>query len=95
MARGVEQASFTFAFGTGSTPSASPTAFYSPARTNGSEAILITVASSDGATLVLKPMVFAWQATPLLNRTGDYRNGQKGAIIELFGWPVTDSFPLR
>ena len=37
--------------------------------------------------LTLKPLVFAWQATSLLNRTGDYRSGQKGAIVEMFGWP--------
>ena len=80
------QATFMYQFGASHT-SAKPAAAFSSTTTAGTGTTLITVTASDGAVLTLKPMLFAWQATPLLNRTGDYRKGQKGAIVEMFGWP--------
>ena len=42
----------------------------------------------------LDPLDFIWNNAAIeynsLNSKGDYRNGQKGAIIELFMWPHTD-----
>ena len=49
-----------------------------------------SVAASDNTTLVLPEIDFLWNVKPLANRSGDYRNGQKGAIAEMFGWPHTD-----
>jgi alpha-amylase len=42
----------------------------------------------------LDPLDFVWNVPPVVipdsNKAGDYRNGQKGAIVELFMWPHTD-----
>lgn len=32
---------------------------------------------------------FIWQA-PQVNQSDNYKGGQKGAIVELFGWPYDD-----
>jgi len=50
----------------------------------------IRVVSDSGEELVLDDIDFVWNVTPLKPRRGDYRNGQKGAIVELFGWPDDD-----
>eukprot|EP01100_Stratorugosa_tubuloviscum_P003102 TRINITY_DN1732_c1_g1_i1.p1 TRINITY_DN1732_c1_g1~~TRINITY_DN1732_c1_g1_i1.p1 ORF type:complete len:881 (-),score=384.24 TRINITY_DN1732_c1_g1_i1:102-2744(-) len=46
---------------------------------------------SDGGVFVLADVDFVWDAPPVqinsANSNGDYRSGQKGAIVELFGWP--------
>jgi len=47
----------------------------------------IQVQGSDGSIVQLEPVDFAWNAPPVRSRGGDYRNGQKGAIVEMFGWP--------
>lgn len=52
--------------------------------------LTITVNGVDGSRLDLDPVDFRWNVAPLLEREGDYRNGQKGAIVELFGWPHAD-----
>eukprot|EP00475_Leptophrys_vorax_P043134 TRINITY_DN819_c0_g1_i1.p1 TRINITY_DN819_c0_g1~~TRINITY_DN819_c0_g1_i1.p1 ORF type:complete len:489 (-),score=127.58 TRINITY_DN819_c0_g1_i1:58-1524(-) len=45
----------------------------------------------DGSKLVLDPVDFVWNAPAVVPKhSGDYRNGQKGAIVELFGWPHKD-----
>ena len=42
----------------------------------------------------LDPIDFIWNAPEITlnteNAKGDYRNGQKGAIVEMFMWPHTD-----
>ncbi|CAF1049176.1 unnamed protein product [Rotaria sp. Silwood1] len=48
------------------------------------------IAGSDGSTLELPEIDFIWNAKPIFSRSGDYRNGQKGAIAEMFGWPHKD-----
>jgi hypothetical protein len=48
------------------------------------------IVASDNSTLKLPEIDFIWNAKPLVNRSGDYRNGQKGAVAELFGWPHAD-----
>ena len=40
-------------------------------------------------TITLEPTNFVWQA-PEVNQPENYKNGQKGAIVELFGWPYED-----
>jgi hypothetical protein len=45
------------------------------------------VSGNDGSKLTLEVVDFAWAVAPLPSLSGDYRNGQKGAIVEMFGWP--------
>ena len=59
------------------------------AKDNG---LTITIKSDDGFTVDLEPVDFAWASPTIVEQhsAGDYRNGQKGAIVELFGWPHKD-----
>lgn len=41
------------------------------------------------ATLVLDDLDFIWNH-PQINQPDNYKRGQKGAIIEMFGWPYED-----
>jgi len=41
------------------------------------------------ASLVLDELDFIWNH-PAVNQPPQYKNGQKGAIVELFGWPYAD-----
>jgi hypothetical protein len=52
--------------------------------------LVAVVAGSDGSTLELPEIDFAWNAKALPTRAGDYRNGQKGAVAEMFGWQHKD-----
>ncbi|PPQ72965.1 hypothetical protein CVT24_000167 [Panaeolus cyanescens] len=54
------------------------------------DALPITVTSSDGKTLVLEPINFFWQHQSLSAAQSSFNNGQKGGIVELFGWPWND-----
>ena len=36
--------------------------------------------------ITVQPVNFVWQH-PVVNQPEQYKNGQKGAIVELFGWP--------
>ncbi|DBA03479.1 TPA: hypothetical protein N0F65_002887 [Lagenidium giganteum] len=54
--------------------------------------LLITVecsAGSDNWTLGLDPVNFVWQANKV-DQPADMENGQRGAIVDLFGWPYKD-----
>ncbi|KAK3271529.1 hypothetical protein CYMTET_20131 [Cymbomonas tetramitiformis] len=51
--------------------------------------VQVTVLASDGARLELEPVDFAW-ASPEVPQGAEYRGGQKGAIVEMFGWPHRD-----
>eukprot|EP00770_Monocercomonoides_exilis_P006776 MONOS_6742.1-p1 / transcript=MONOS_6742.1 / gene=MONOS_6742 / organism=Monocercomonoides_exilis_PA203 / gene_product=alpha amylase / transcript_product=alpha amylase / location=Mono_scaffold00218:31152-32927(+) / protein_length=592 / sequence_SO=supercontig / SO=protein_coding / is_pseudo=false len=50
----------------------------------------VIVTARSGERLELDEIDFLWNVQPLRPRSGDYRNGQKGAIVELFGWPDAD-----
>jgi len=51
----------------------------------------IIVTGSDGSRLELPEVDLAFNThTPIKDRGGDYRNGQKGAIAEMFGWRHED-----
>lgn len=54
------------------------------------EPMSISVKASDGSTLNIEAVDFRWNVPSLLERPGDYRNGTKGAIVEMFGWPHAD-----
>jgi alpha-amylase len=48
----------------------------------------IVVKAETGERLELEEVDFIWNTIKELpSRTGDYRNGQKGAVVEMFGWP--------
>lgn len=51
----------------------------------------IIVTSSSGKKLNLDTVYFTWQANAVNPPSGaTFNNGQKGAIVELFGWPYAD-----
>ncbi|KAI8852986.1 glycoside hydrolase superfamily [Chytridium lagenaria] len=52
------------------------------------DGLKITVKAGD-ATLVLDTLYFVWD-TPAITNRPETQNGQKGAIVELFGWPFKD-----
>jgi alpha-amylase len=52
--------------------------------------LAITVTSSDGKRLELEPLNFFWQHQSLAAAQSSFNNGQKGGIVELFGWPWND-----
>ncbi|PPQ77545.1 hypothetical protein CVT24_005235 [Panaeolus cyanescens] len=52
--------------------------------------LAITVTSADGKKLVLDPINFVWQNPTLDKAQASFNGGQKGAIVELFGWPWND-----
>lgn len=56
--------------------------------------VSISVKGQDGATINLDPIDFIWSAPavaiPAANAKGDYRNGQKGSIVEFFMWPHSE-----
>jgi len=54
------------------------------------DSVQIEVFGSDSTKLVLEPVDFLWSAPAINHTSGDYRNGQKGAIVEMFGWPHKD-----
>jgi len=53
-------------------------------------ALSISISTSSGKTLILDPINFIWQNTPLTAAQSTFQNGQKGGIVELFGWPWVD-----
>lgn len=80
---------FKFVFGNASSQP-SPSKMFSVADTTGPVGPL-QVLGSDGSVLSLDPVDFLWNAPKIDNsRPGDYRNGQKGAIPEMFGWRHED-----
>jgi alpha-amylase len=50
----------------------------------------VLVKGSDGSSLQLEEVDFHWNTPPVKERGGDYRSGQKGAVVEMFGWPHAD-----
>ena len=59
-------------------------------ESNMSDDLVITIVAimGDGTTeyIDLEPIDFVWTA-PVVNTPPNYENGQKGAIVEMFGWP--------
>lgn len=57
----------------------------------GTGPIYITIKGNDSSTLVLDEVDLLWDRPAMVDPAGgDYRNGQKGAIVELFGWRHED-----
>lgn len=55
--------------------------------------VTVTVRGADGTKIHLDPIDLMWnapEAHPIQESAGDYRAGQKGAIVELFMWPHTE-----
>lgn len=57
------------------------------------DAMTLVVKAKDGDgkefQITVEPTNFIWQAPPV-NQPDNYKKGQKGAIVELFGWPYAD-----
>ncbi|KAG9397163.1 Alpha amylase catalytic domain [Carpediemonas membranifera] len=67
----------------------------SPSKTFDSsfkDTLTIKVVADGTETIELEQVNFIWQNEPLVQHwpNGDYRNGQKGAVVELFMWPHMD-----
>jgi alpha-amylase len=41
------------------------------------------------ASIRLEPVDFLWNL-PAVNQPSNYKNGQKGGIVEMFGWPYEE-----
>lgn len=52
--------------------------------------VKLRVEASDNTKLTIDSINLIWNVVELMNRPGDYRNGQKGGIVELFGWRLKD-----
>jgi alpha-amylase len=52
--------------------------------------IKLRAEASDGTKLTIPEVDLYWNNQNLANRPGDFREGKKGAIVELFGWPYKD-----
>lgn len=52
----------------------------------------VKIVAASGESLILDDVDFAWNAAPIKERENNdkFRKGQKGAIVELFGWPDDD-----
>ena len=48
--------------------------------------VKLRVAGSDNTKLTIQSVSLNWNSKSLKARPGDYRNGQKGAVAEMFGW---------
>jgi alpha-amylase len=55
-----------------------------------STSLQMTISTSSGKTLTLDPINFIWQNAALTAAQSTFQNGQKGGIVELFGWPWVD-----
>ena len=55
--------------------------------------VSVSIYGADGSRVDLDPIDFIWNnppVHPIQESQGDYRNGQKGSIVELFMWPHTE-----
>lgn len=62
-------------------------------KATGTGPVSVSIVGADGAEIELDPIDFVWNAPevhPVEEATGDYRGGQKGAIVEFFMWPHED-----
>lgn len=55
-----------------------------------STSLAIKLSTPSGKTLTLDPINFIWQNAALTAAQSAFQNGQKGGIVELFGWPWVD-----
>lgn len=67
--------------------SPSPTKNFTTSKTG---PLTVSVLGSDGSRIDLEPVDFVWNAPVIQQTAGDYRKGQKGSIVEMFGWPHAD-----
>ena len=74
--------------GSAATFSSACTAWYSAANHSGP--LAVSVRGSDGSRLDLDHVDFIWDHPAINHSAGDYRQGQKGAVMEAFGWRHID-----
>jgi alpha-amylase len=70
------------------------TATFAATSNNNKSPLLVKVMGVDHGktyTIELEPVDFSWNSAALpSNNTNHFRGGQKGAIVEMFGWPDQD-----
>jgi len=62
-------------------------------KSNGdSGPVEVSVTGADGSVVSIEPLDFRWDAPEVTPQGGDdlYKGGQKGSIVEFFGWPHDD-----
>lgn len=62
---------------------------YQASSTYSKDGLTITVYGSLGSQLLLDPLYFMWENVAV-NAQNLFNGGQKGALVELFGWPYND-----
>ena len=84
------RATLGYAFGAGASPQSSASKTFDAASQK--QPLVISVTSAGGGSITLEPIDFIWNvpALPAPPAGSDYRGGQKGAIVEMFGWPDKD-----
>ena len=84
---------FTYTFGSASPTSA---AVYQATISKNKAPLLVKITGTEGTntyTITLEPIDFHWNVATLPNTNAasdPYRGGQKGSIVEMFGWPDKD-----
>ena len=80
-----------YTFGTTETSESSYTVTSASSYPNGMpiSARVVDMSGNELAKLELEDEYFMWD-NPTVNQGSQYENGQKGAIVELFGWPYDD-----
>ena len=65
--------------------------FSADSSLNDALSLVVKATDSDGAefTITMESLNFIWQA-PTVGQGSEYNGGQKGAIVEMFGWPHAD-----
>jgi alpha-amylase len=66
---------------------------YAAGSALGGKALSLVVKATDNAgvdyTITMESLNFIWQGAAI-NQSSVYQNGQKGGIVEMFGWPHED-----
>lgn len=81
-----KDSSVTFSYVIGGKEQSSNKASFTTSQT---KPVTVTVKGNDGSSIDLEPVDFHWNA-PAVTGQGDDRGGQKGAVVELFGWPHSE-----
>ena len=87
-------ATLSYSFGTAA-PSDDATATFSASDTRRPVAVSVSADDEQKSTITLEPLDFRWNAAAIQarsqgNGSDPFKGGQKGAIVEMFGWPHSD-----
>jgi len=85
----LQKGNSTLSFSFNGVEQTSPTKTFSQSEIG---TVKVSIQDSEKHVIELEPLDFLWNApavTPL-NPSGDYREGQKGGVVEMFMWPHAD-----